>query len=123
MSKYNSIYVWDNVDNIIHIIESIIGFNYHTIDLYDMKYCSKEDYDCSHQSENGIRKLVKMKKPFGVGYMFKSNCYSINERLSKFQGLCQSRISQKRYIFPTFRNDFFPSSKMSNLMVNWLFII
>ena len=56
-----------------------------------MKYCSKEDDDRSRQYVNSIRKLVKTRKIFDVGYLFKSNCYVIHERLSKFQGLCKSR--------------------------------
>ena len=34
MSKPNSIYVWDNVDNIIQRIESQIDFKSHTTDLF-----------------------------------------------------------------------------------------
>ena len=103
--------MWYNDDNVIHIIESLIDFNYHTTELYDMKYRSKEYYDCSHQSINCIRKLVKMKKPFGVGYVFKLHCYSMNERLSKFQVLYISRIEYKRYIFTTLSNEYFHSQK------------
>ena len=33
--KSKSIYVWDNVDNIIQINESQVYFNFHTTDLYD----------------------------------------------------------------------------------------
>ena len=104
MSKYDSIYVWDNVDNIIHINESLIDFNSHTTDSYDMKYCSKEDDNCSHQSFNYIRNLVNTRKTFVAGSVFKSHCYSINESFSKFQGLCQYIRIHKRNIFPTFCN-------------------
>ena len=47
ISKPNSIYVWDIVNNIIQRIESRIYFNSHTTDLYESKYCSKEDEDYS----------------------------------------------------------------------------
>ena len=46
MSESKSIYVLDNVENIIQRIESRIDFNSHSIDLYDSKCCSKEYEDC-----------------------------------------------------------------------------
>ena len=42
MNKSDSIYVWDNVDNVIHIIESLIDFNSHRIDLYDSNTVQKK---------------------------------------------------------------------------------
>ena len=107
MSKSKSIYVWNNVDNIIQRIESQIDFNYHTTDLYDSQLCSKEDEDCSFQS------LVKKKKPFGVGYGFKSNCFPINECFSKLQGCCQYIRPKQELIFPQFHNDFYLHQKIS----------
>ena len=47
MSKSQLIYMWENVDSIIQIIESLIDFNLKTTDLYDSQYWSKEDEDCS----------------------------------------------------------------------------
>ena len=41
MSKSRSIYLWDNVDNIIQVIESPIDFISHTTDLYDSEFCLK----------------------------------------------------------------------------------
>ena len=76
--------MWDNLDNIIHIIESLNDFNSHGTHLFDIKYCSKEDKDCSLQSENCIRNIVKIKKPLGVGYVFKEHCFYINEHLWEF---------------------------------------
>ena len=81
MSKYNSIYVWDNVDNIIHIVESLIDFKSKTSDLYNIKYCPKESEDCSHQYENCIRKGANTNKQFGGSYVIKTNGYSINESI------------------------------------------
>ena len=77
MIKSKSVYVLDTVDNIIHIIESLIEFNSHTTDLYYFKYRSKEYEDCSLQSQNCIKKLVKTNKPFGVGYMFNPNSFKV----------------------------------------------
>ena len=50
MSESQSIYMWDNVDKIILIIESLIEFDSKTTYLYDSKYFSKEDEECSLQS-------------------------------------------------------------------------
>ena len=75
MSKYKSICVWDNVDNIIQIIESLIDFNSHKTDFYDSKYCSKEYEYYSLQSFNCNGKMVKIKKPAGVAYVFKLNFF------------------------------------------------
>ena len=46
MSKQKSIYVWNDIENIIQRIESRIDSISHTIDLYDSQLCSKEDEDC-----------------------------------------------------------------------------
>ena len=46
MIKSKSIYLWDNVDNIIQIIDSRIDLISHTTDLYELQYFSKEDGDC-----------------------------------------------------------------------------
>ena len=47
MSKPQSIYMWENVDMIIQIIESRIDLILKTTDLYDSQYCSKDNEDCS----------------------------------------------------------------------------
>ena len=57
MRKSKSIYVWDNVENILQIIESQIDFNSHITYLYDQKYCPKEDTDRSITSENCIKDI------------------------------------------------------------------
>ena len=75
MSKPNFQYVWDNVDNILHRIESIIDFHSHTKYLYNMKYFSIEDDDFLHKYVNYIKFILIMKKQFGVGYVFKLHCY------------------------------------------------
>ena len=121
MSKYTSIYMWDNVENIIHIIGSIIDFKSNTTDLYDTEFFSKTYDGCSLQSDSCISKLAKMKNPFGVGYVFKSYCYCINQRFSKFQGLYHSRINEGNFIFPAFYNEFLPSLK--NVILNGQHII
>ena len=81
MSKSQSIYMWENVDRIIQIIESRIDFNSKTAYLYDSKYCSKEYADCSLQYYRFITELVQLHKTLENGYGFKYNCISINERL------------------------------------------
>ena len=63
MSKYQPIYIWENVDRIIQIIESRIDFNSKTTDLYDSQYCSKEDEECSLQYFHFIIELFQLNKP------------------------------------------------------------
>ena len=84
-------------------------FNSHETDLYDSKYCSKEDEDCSLQPDICIREKVKMMKPLVVGYVFKSQKFSVNECFSRFQGVCKSRRTKQKFIFRPFCNDFLPS--------------
>ena len=62
MSKSQWIYMWENVDMIIQIIESRIDLISKTTDLYDSQYCSKENEDYSLQSSHIIREFVHMKK-------------------------------------------------------------
>ena len=46
MIKSESIYMWDNVDNTIQIIDSQIDLINKRTDLYDPQYCSKDNEDC-----------------------------------------------------------------------------
>ena len=57
-------------------------------------------------------KIVKMEKPFVVGYVFKSNCFIIDECFYKFQDLCQYRRPKQRFKFKPFHNNFLPSLKI-----------
>ena len=47
MIKNQSIYMWENVDKTIQIIESRIDLIYKTTDLYDPQYFSKDNEYCS----------------------------------------------------------------------------
>ena len=46
MSKPESIYMWDNVDKTIQIIESRIDLINRRTDLYEPKYCSQDNEGC-----------------------------------------------------------------------------
>ena len=107
--------MWENVDIIFKNIESRTDFIYHTTDLYDSQYCSKEYEGCSLQSSNFIRELVQLKKPLGVRYGIKSHCISINERFSMFQGCHQYRRKKQKIIFPPFGNNFLYSIKIYHI--------
>ena len=80
MSKPESIYMWDNLDKTIQIIESRIDLIYKTTDLHYPQYCSKNNEDCSLKSSHIIGEFVPMKKPHDFIYWLKSQCTSINER-------------------------------------------
>ena len=61
MSKSQSIYIWNNVDRIILRIESLIGFEFKTTNVYYSQYWSKKDEDCSLQSSRFIRESARIK--------------------------------------------------------------
>ena len=62
MSKPRSIYMWENVEKIIQIIDSEIDLIYKTTDLYDSQYCSKDNDDCLLKYYHIIGEFVQMKK-------------------------------------------------------------
>ena len=94
--------------------ESQMDLVYKTIDLYEPRYCSKDNEYCSLKSSH-IIKMVHMKKPFEFVHGFKSHCTSINEHLSKLEGYPQSRLKNKINKFTPFGNEFFPPSKNISL--------
>ena len=61
-------YMWENMDKIIQIIESRIDLISKTSDLYDPQYCSKDNEYCSLKSSDIIRPFVQMKKPSEFAY-------------------------------------------------------
>ena len=83
MSKYRSIYIWENVDKTIQIIESRIEFNTKTTEFYGSKYFSKEDKGCSLQSYHLIRESLQLNRILENGHGFKSHFISLNERFYK----------------------------------------
>ena len=62
MSKPESIYLWDNVDKTIQIIESRIDLINRKTDLYDPKFCSQDNDGCSLKSSHIIGEFMPMKK-------------------------------------------------------------
>ena len=70
MGKPHSIYMWDNVDKTIQIIESQIDLMSKTTDLYYPQYCSKDNECCSLKSSHIIKEFVHMEKSFEFAYGF-----------------------------------------------------
>ena len=64
MSKPQSVYMWENIDMTIQIIESLIDLISKTAYFYDSQYCCKDNEDFSLKFSHIIGKLVQMKKPF-----------------------------------------------------------
>ena len=62
MSKPEAKYMWGNMDNTIQIIESRIDLINRKTDLYDPKFCSQENEDCSQKSSHIIGGILPMKK-------------------------------------------------------------
>ena len=113
MSKPDSIYIWDNVDKTIQIIESRIDLINKTTDLYDPQYFSKTNKDCSLKSSHTIGEFLPMKKTHDFMYGFNSQCTSINEPFSKLEFYPRSRRKNKSKTFPLIGNEFLPLSKIS----------
>ena len=78
MSKPESIYMWDNVDKTIQIIESQIDLINRRTGLYDPRYFSQDNEDCSLKSSHIIESFVTMKEPHDFMFGFNSQCTSIN---------------------------------------------
>ena len=91
MSKPQSVYMWEDVDTIIHRIESQIDLIPKTTYIYESQYFPKDNEDCSLKYYNIIGEFMQMKKPFDFAYGFKSHCTYINGRLSKLEGCLHSR--------------------------------
>ena len=102
---------------IIQRIESQIDLISKTTELYDFRYCSKDNNSCSFQSSHIIRLFVQTNYPCEFMSGFKSHCTSINERFSKLGGFVHSRPKIKRNTFPPFSNEFLPPSKTISLTV------
>ena len=95
MSKPKSIYIWENVDKTIQIIESWIDLINKRTDLYDPQYCSKDNKDCSLKSSHIIEEFVPMKKSHDFMYCFKYQCTFINYLFSGLEGCPHSIRNNK----------------------------
>ena len=62
MSKPESIYMWDNVDKTIQIIESRIDLINRKTDLYYPIFFSQDNDGCSLKSSHIIGEFMQMKK-------------------------------------------------------------
>ena len=110
MSKPAANYMWGNVDNTIQIIESRIDLINRTTDLYDPKFCSLDNDGCSQWSSHNIGEFFPMKKQNRIQSGFKSQCTSINERISKLEVYLHSR-NNKSKTFSPLQYDFLPPLK------------
>ena len=79
MSNTSGNHKWGKLVITIQEIESRIDFKKRTTDLYDPKFCYPDNDGCSHN----IGGFLSMKKQNPIQLGFKSQCISINERLSK----------------------------------------
>ena len=102
--------MWDNVYDTIQIIESQIDLVNRTNDLYDPKYFSPDNEGCSQLSYPNIGEFVPMKKHNCNQSGFKSQCTSINERVSKLKVYLHSRKNKSKSLQPL-QNEFLPPSK------------
>ena len=111
MSKPESIYMWDNVDNTIQMFESRIDLINRKTNLYDPKISSQDNDDCSLKYSHIIGEFIPMKKHYYFLYGFKYHCTFINEQYYKLEGCIYSIRKNKMKTFPPFDNEFLPPSK------------
>ena len=110
MSKPLGNYMWGNVDDTIQIIDSRIDLLNRTTDLYDPKFFSTDNDICSQQSYHNIGEFVLMKKQNCIQSGFKSQCTSINERISRLEVYLHSRKNKSK-TFPPLQSEFLPPFK------------
>ena len=75
---------------IIRKIESIIDFNSHTTDLYDIKYLSPQNKTVHINLLFYFKDLMKCYKPYWSGDMFLLQWYLNNEHFLQLHVSCQS---------------------------------
>ena len=117
MSKPEANYMWGNVDNTIQIIGSLIDLINGTTDLYDPNFCSPDNDGCSQQSSHNIGEFVLMRKQNCIQSGFKSQCKSINERISKLEVYLHSRKNKSKKFSPL-QNEFLTPFKKITLKSN-----
>ena len=96
MSNTLAKYKCGGVDIKIQEIGSRIDLKNKTADLYYPKFCYPDNDGCSHN----IGGFVSMKKKNRIQLVFKSQCTSINERLSKLEVHLHSRKIKSQTFSP-----------------------
>ena len=112
-SNTSAKYKWGRVDIKIQEIESQNKLNNKTADLYDPNFCYPDNYGCSHN----IGGFVSMKKQNRIQLVFKSQCTSMNKRLSNLEVHLHSRNIKSNTLSPL-QNIFLPPSKQITLKSN-----
>ena len=99
MSKPDSIFMWDNVDKSIQIIELRIDLINRKTDLYYSKFCSQENDGCSLKSSHIIREFIPMKKRYKFCMGLSPNVHPLmNDYLSwKVAFIQGGRISPRHF--------------------------
>ena len=113
MSNTLGNYKWGEMYSTIQGIESKIDLKNRTTYLYDPKLCFPDNDGCAHRSYHNIGGFVPTKKQNCIQSIFKSQCISINERISKLGVYLHSRKNKSKTFSPL-QNDFLPPSKKSS---------
>ena len=107
-------YMWENVDKTVKIIESWIDLISKTAELYDPQYCLKK-WTLFTQIFSYYLRICANKKPHDFMYEYKSLCTSINERFFKLEYCLHSIWKNKSKKFIPFGNEFLTPSKNTTL--------
>ena len=101
----------DNVNKTIQRIESRIDLINRKTDLYDPTFPHQDNDGCSLKSSHIIGEFMPMKKRHYFLYGIKSQCASINERLSKLEACINSIRKNKLKTFTPLGNECLHPSK------------
>ena len=83
MTSSSFTYDWETVNSILNKIDSIINYKDSMCDLYTMEYISESPNHCSKGVLQCIQDCSNIPVNKVIGYMFKTNCSSINQLFRK----------------------------------------
>ena len=91
---------WDNVIHVFKKIYSIINFKDPKCDIYTMDYISQSPVNGSKVNLKFVLKCTKFPGQKPNGYMFKTNCSSIEHRYKKLVGFFQQKKGNNMFTYP-----------------------
>ena len=115
MSSSSFPYNWDNIIHVIKKMYSIINLKESKCDIYNMEYISQSPINLSKINLKCVLNCNTFPGKQANGYMFKTNCSSIEHRYKKLGDGFYKKRGNNRYTYPTFDNEFLASSKQWKL--------
>ena len=104
-------YNWDNVLHVIKKIYSIINFKDSKCDIYNMEKISQSATHCSKVNLECVLKCNRFPRKQANGYMFETNCSSIEHQYNKIGNGFNKKMVKNKHIFLMLDNELLASSK------------